>query len=276
MHCHSTIRGNHESWLRFIGGTVLPPNSIIGKDSLIGSVHFLLPGTSVFVMFHVKICGVRRAEDVQAVESSLADAVGFNFFPRSVRYVDPEALETAALSQLAASAGLVRVGVFVNASPHEIATVAKRIGLEAIQLHGDEDIALATRVKREVGLPVIRAIKLPPERLERGEIADQTEAWIEAGFRLLLDADAGAEHGGSGKTIDWEAVREWSQATRTVDWTLAGGLNRDNIAEAIELSGAVSVDTASGVEQTRGEKSFQLIHDFAARAMKAMRAIPPK
>ncbi|MFK8114844.1 MAG: phosphoribosylanthranilate isomerase [Rubripirellula sp.] len=217
-------------------------------------------------MFHTKICGVQKASDIEAVIASAADAIGLNFFPPSVRYVDPKTIETAKLSRQASAGNLFRVGVFVNEPAEVIADIAAAVQLDAIQLHGDETPSTASRVKLITNLPVIRAIKLPTQNLTLAEIEERTKPWSEAGFHLLLDADAGKAHGGSGKTIDWAVVREWSHANPNVRWTLAGGLDVDNVAEAIRISGATSVDTASGVEELRGEKSLALIEQFASAA----------
>ena len=82
----------------------------------------------------------------------------------------------------------------------------------------------------------------------------------------MLDVDAGAAHGGSGKTLDWPSVAAWAKVHPDVHWTLAGGLTPENVGEAIAASGAVSVDTASGVECPRGVKNEGRIHAFAAAA----------
>ena len=293
-------------------------------------------------MFHIKICGVREIDDIHAVADSGADAIGLNFFPASVRFVDPTVLKTAELSQVAAQRGLYRVGVFVNESIESIAATAKAIGLEMIQLHGDEPVSFARELSRCGRWPLIRAIKLPKGGLEPAAIEVLARPWIDIGCHPLLDADGGAAHGGSGQTLDWDAVRRWQgqskqgpngpngegpKGDRPVSlldqrdqmgtgqvpapkgdrrislpapqdqmgtdqmgtdqmgtgqllgpkggpkgdrpFTLAGGLNPANVAEAIRHSGAISVDTASGVESTKGHKDRELIQAFA-RACRAV------
>ncbi len=163
-------------------------------------------------MFHIKICGVRRASDVRSAGESGADAIGLNFFEPSVRYVDPTLPSTRELSQTAADRGLLPVGVFVNESPERIAQIVGTVGLSAIQLHGDEQPDVARQVHAATKLPVIRAIKLPTGEISVSTISEQAAAWIEAGCHLLLDADAGAAHGGSGKTLHWPSVRAWADA----------------------------------------------------------------
>ena len=215
-------------------------------------------------MFKIKICGVKLKSDVDAVAASPADAIGLNFFPPSVRFVDPKLETTRQLSVAAADSGLLRVGVFVNETSETIHQIVDQVGLDVIQLHGDEPVELATDLIGQ-GQQVIRAIKLPAGALNES-LQSAIDSWLNAGCDLLFDADAGAQHGGSGKTIDWITVRQWAKQNPHANWTLAGGLTPDNVAEAIKASGAVSVDTASGVESQRGEKSNELIQDFAERA----------
>ena len=213
-------------------------------------------------MFHVKICGVRQEEEIEFVAASGADAVGFNFFPPSVRYLDPEASATQSLARLAKRLNLFRVAVVVNRSAESIAALCDLVELDAIQLHGDESIADLRRIRHLVSLPIIRAIKLPRHPIEAAEMQARVEPWGEEDCHLLLDADAGKEHGGSGKTLDWDSVAVWSQQHPRASWTLAGGLHPDNVAEAVRKTGATSVDTASGVEQPRGKKDAGLTGQF--------------
>lgn len=212
-------------------------------------------------MFHIKICGIRFKTDIDAVADSQADAVGLNFFSPSIRYVDPAAPSTRELSLAAQTAGLIRVGVFVNESVSRIRSIADQVGLDVIQLHGDETVDQVAGL----GGPRVRAIKLPTGPLSIDKIAAKVDPWVAAGFAVLLDADAGAMHGGSGKTLDWPSIAAWAKSNPQVTWTLAGGLNPDNVADAIACTGAISVDTASGVESPKGQKSAELITRFAAR-----------
>ncbi len=216
-------------------------------------------------MFHTKICGVRRPDDIDAVAAAGADAIGLNFFPGSMRYVDPDATLTKTLASASLAAGLLRVGLFVNHSVDDILRIVTAVEIDMIQLHGDESVAMVGELMSRTNLPLLRAIKLPGGPLTVESIASWTFPWEDVGCHLLLDAD----HGGSGRTIDWKAVRQWALASPGVTWALAGGLNPQNVAQAILESGADSVDTASGVEQRAGEKSSQLIHEFVRERLKA-------
>lgn len=218
-------------------------------------------------MFQIKICGVREIADVEAVSQSGADAIGWNFFPPSCRFLDPENASTLQIASKAAQLGLSQVGVFVNHPIERILAISARLGIDAVQLHGDESPEFAMQLKEAGVRQLIRAIKLPVESLTVASITKHVEPWISTGAHLLLDSDGGRQHGGTGKTLDWTVVRDWALRSEVRSWTLAGGLNPENIATAIEQSGARSVDTASGVEITRGEKSAALIGEFASIAL---------
>lgn len=251
--------------------------------------------------FLIKICGVRLESDVEAVGQAGGDAVGLNFYPPSARYVDPSESLTSRLSALAANSGLVRVGVFVNESADSICRIVDQVGLEWVQLHGDEPVETAGNL-RQLGIQVIRAIKIPPGNIARTELSARTESasedsdllpadtiqtrvgpWAEAADALLLDADGGAMHGGSGQQLDWAALNTWDRNTERHlpdpsesklsvrrHWTLAGGLLPGNVSEAIRVSGAQSVDVASGVESARGVKCPKLIAQFTKAALAAL------
>lgn len=223
-------------------------------------------------MFHIKICGVRLPLDVKAVENCGGDAIGMNFYPPSVRSLDPTSPQTRVLSRLAETAGLVRVGVFANSSPAEVESIVSAVGLEAVQLHGDETVEIAREVAERTGLPIIRAIKLPTHPLTPEQIHAAAQPWIDAGCHLLLDADGGTAHGGSGQTLDWESLAAWSAKQADLVWVLAGGLTPENVGEAMLDSGAVRVDVASGVEEERGMKSEWLIRRFVVEAKAALEA----
>jgi phosphoribosylanthranilate isomerase len=222
----------------------------------------------VFAVFRQKICGVRLEKDVRAVESSGGDAIGLNFFPPSVRFADPRSPSTLALADLARQLGILCVGVFVGETRDSMERTVEHLGLDAVQLHGDEPLSVAVELIA-AGHRVIRAIKLPRSAFEAELLRDRSVGWTECGCHLLLDVDAGAAQGGSGKTLDWPSVAAWAVENPTVGWTLAGGLKPENVREAISVSGAVSVDTASGVECPKGVKSAPRIRAFVAAAEQA-------
>ena len=224
--------------------------------------------------FQVKICGVKSVDDIRAVEAAAASqkltaAVGLNFYPPSVRYLDPSESTTRAISEAAAQANLLRVGVFVNLTIDAIESICDSVGLDIVQLHGDEEPKVAAELIAN-GRDVIRAIKLSAAELTTTMITEKTSPWSAIGCHVLLDADAGAQHGGSGKSLNWETVGQWAHEHPNLSWALAGGINPQNVAESIQQTNAPTVDTASGVEETRGTKSAALIHGFFRSAASAM------
>jgi len=201
----------------------------------------------------VKICGVTRAEDALLAVRHGADAIGFNFWPRSKRYVAPEVARriVARLPPL-----VVTVGVFVDPSLEEIraAVDASRVGV--VQLHGDEPPALCAAI----GLPVLKAI-----RVKDAHSLAALASFEVAGF--LLDS-ATPGYGGSGETFDWKLAAEAAQAVPVV---LAGGLTPENVAAAVQAVRPFAVDVASGVESAPGVKDEEKVRRFIERAKEALR-----
>ncbi len=218
--------------------------------------------------FRIKICGVRSESDVIACATSGADCIGLNFYPASVRYLDPNSSNAKSINEQATLAGLIRVGLFVNEAVSQIITIYQTFGLEAVQLHGDETIEMA-QVLRNEGIPIIRAIRLPTVPLTPTEIQTAIGPWADLDVTLLLDADAGAAFGGAGRQLDWPSVAAWSQHFPSPqgqpNWVLAGGLDSENVWNACRISTAIRVDVASGVEISRGVKSAELIQKFVTQ-----------
>lgn len=232
-------------------------------------------------MFRIKICGVTDSATIDAVASSGADAVGLNFHPPSVRYVPPAA--AAELSQRALGKGLTRVGVFVAHSADQIASIAGSVGLDFVQLHGDQTAEDARRLIGQ-GFRVIPVVRLPAGPLDAETIETRVAPWRIDGVGVLLDADAGAHGGGVGMRLDWDAIGRWASSERGAEsgksdtgrrndqplsWALAGGLDAAVLADAIYQSRAKSIDVASGVEEPRGKKSPRRIAEFVAAAQQA-------
>ncbi len=218
--------------------------------------------------FQIKICGIRSTDDVAACAAAGADCIGLNFYPPSVRYLDPRGGQARLVNDRAAAEGLVRVGLFVNESADSIIDIADSLHLDAVQLHGDETPSLAESLLQS-NVHVIRAIRLPTTPISPVQIQQSTGSWADLPVTLLLDADAGAAYGGGGRQLDWPSVAAWNKAYSRPgnwpDWVLAGGLDCENVAQARRISTASRVDVASGVESSRGEKSAELIQRFVAQ-----------
>lgn len=201
----------------------------------------------------VKICGVTRLEDALAAARLGADAVGFNFWPRSRRYLDPRAAGEI-VGQL--PAGVVSFGVFVDPSRAEAEAALAASGVAVAQLHGDEPPALCAAL----GVPVVKAIRVSGP----GDLAALASYEVRA---FLLDS-ASAGYGGSGVAFDWSLAAE---VARELPVFLAGGLGPDNVAEAVRTVRPLAVDVASGVETSPGVKDLARMEAFIRNAKRASR-----
>lgn len=198
----------------------------------------------------VKICGITRLEDALAAVRLGADALGFNFWPGSKRYLAP----AAARDIIRALPPLVTtVGVFVDPGRDEALAAAAVSGVQVLQLHGDEPPEACARL----GLPVLKGLRV---RDEASLAALDRYAGAVAGF--LLDADS-AGYGGSGRTFDWALA---ARAAARHPIVLAGGLTPANVAEAVRAVRPWAVDVASGVESAPGLKDLELVSRFVRAA----------
>jgi phosphoribosylanthranilate isomerase len=205
------------------------------------------------VTVRVKICGLTRLEDALAAVRLGADALGFNFWPGSRRYLAP-ALARDIIRHLPPL--VTSVGVFVDPSHDEAVAAAAISGVQVIQLHGGESPLLC----RSFQLPVLKALPVGgPEALDAAEPY--------AGLAgLLLDAPSPG-HGGSGQPCHWPTARALAARGPVI---LAGGLHPGNVAEAIAAVGPYGVDVASGVERSPGVKD----HELLARFLRAAKESP--
>jgi len=195
----------------------------------------------------VKICGITSSEDGRLAAAEGADAVGFVFWPRSPRYVQPtRAREIAdALPPFVA-----RVGVFVDASPEELERVAEVARLDVLQLHGVESPGSLRGLSR-------RALKAI--RVDADFDVSRLSAWFDAGVGVLLDRGSTHRPGGTGRTFDWSRI-EGVRARGFL--AVAGGLSPDNVSEAIERMRPDAVDVSTGVESTPGRKDPEKLRAF--------------
>jgi phosphoribosylanthranilate isomerase len=184
----------------------------------------------------VKICGITRVEDARAALAEGATALGFVFWPKSPRYIDPD---RARAIVAALPAPVMTVGVFVNQPADEVNRVAEHVGLNAVQLHGDEAPGFAEAMNR----PVMKALSLSNGSRE-------AERWP-VDVTLLIDAHDVDQRGGTGKKADWAAAAALSGRRRIV---LAGGLTPENVREAIAAVKPFGIDVSSGVESAPGIK----------------------
>jgi phosphoribosylanthranilate isomerase len=196
-------------------------------------------------MTRIKICGITNIADaLKAVELG-ADALGFNFYPKSPRFVSEEAAREI-IRKLPPF--LVLVGIFVNEPSEMIRKILESTGIQAIQLQGDESPDFCSQFSQ----PIIKAIR----------IKDQNSMKTIEDYRvsaLLLDCYSPGHYGGSGKAFDWSLAVEARKYGRII---LAGGLGPDNITEAIREVKPYGVDVCSGVEKEPGKKDHKKLKAF--------------
>lgn len=205
----------------------------------------------------IKICGVTTPEALDAVIAAQADHVGFVFFAKSPRNLDPRA---AAPLGARAAGRISRVGLFVDADDGAIAEAVEAAGLDALQLHGGESPERAAQLRARFGLPVWKAVAIAG-----AADVERAAAYVGAVDLVLFDAKTpkGALPGGMGLAFDWLLLDGWKNRA---PWGLAGGLGPANVAKALRLTGAPLVDTSSGVETAPGVKDVGLIADFCRAA----------
>jgi phosphoribosylanthranilate isomerase len=211
----------------------------------------------------VKICGLSTAETLDVALAAGADAVGFVFFPPSPRHI---AYQAARKLGARVKGRAEKVALSVDADDALLDAVVEVLRPDALQLHGKETPARLAAIKRRFGLPVMKAI--PVET--RGDLAAVAD-YVGVADRLLFDARAPREAtrpGGLGKSFDWRLLENLDPG---IPFMLSGGLDAGNVAEALRITRARSVDVSSGVERAPGEKDPDKIRAFvrAARAAEA-------
>lgn len=215
----------------------------------------------------IKICGLTRPGDLTALDRAGARYGGFVFFEKSPRHLE---LPQARALALQAPDGLAKVALTVNADDARLDAILAEVPIDILQLHGRESPERVAEVKARYGLPVMKAVGVADaEDLVGldiyGRVADM----------LLVDAKppkTAELPGGNGLAFDWRLIagRRWP-----VPWMLAGGLDADNVATAVAMTGARQVDVSSGVEEAPGVKDADRIAAFAAAAQGASAAPVP-
>lgn len=185
-----------------------------------------------------KICGFTRPEDARAAADLGVDAVGLVFFANSKRWVT---IEQAQQIVAALPAFVTVVALFVNETAEQIRETLRQVPINMIQFHGDEDDDFCRQFDR----PYLKAI-----RVQNATDIQTASARFPHARGLLFDAYHPDEYGGTGQSFDWSLLNQ----DLGKPWILAGGLNADNVAEAIRISGALAVDISGGVESSSGVK----------------------
>ncbi|MEP3248518.1 MAG: phosphoribosylanthranilate isomerase [Sneathiella sp.] len=205
-----------------------------------------------------KICGLNDPASVATAVAGGASHLGLVFFPPSPRSVTPG--EAARLVKDVPKP-VKLVGLFVDPDDAWLTEILRSVKLDLIQLHGSERIERVRAIREIFKIPVMKALKV-------ATAADLEDAgrYASVADMLLFDAKAPKElknalPGGNGLVFDWRIL---ANMELSVPWMLAGGLDKDNVAQAVTISGAKFVDTSSGVEEKPGKKDPRLITDFLA------------
>jgi phosphoribosylanthranilate isomerase len=213
----------------------------------------------------IKICGLSTPETLEAALEAGADMVGFVRFPKSPRHL---ALDLGHRLSLQAKGRAQRVVLLVDPSDEDIAQAIEAINPDLIQLHGSESPERVAEIRSMVNRPVMKALGIA----EKGDL-EALAPYVETSEHLLLDAKppraAGALPGGNGVSFDWKLLNGLDPALPIM---LSGGLNPDNVAQAIGLTKLKAVDVSSGVESSPGQKDAAKIKAFVQAARTAFAA----
>ncbi|MFP8488281.1 phosphoribosylanthranilate isomerase [Gracilimonas sp. Q87] len=198
----------------------------------------------------IKICGITNLEDARFAAGALVDYLGFIFYDKSPRYIEPG--EAGAIINWIE--GPEKVGVFVNQTLDNVNSIAKQTGLDYVQLHGDESPEYCGLIEK----PVIKAIHIEEDSVDY-LLKHQIEQYAEVADYLLFDTKIDGLWGGTGKSFDWSLI---SDLELDIPYFLSGGLKTGNIKEAIKSVQPFAVDISSSIEQKPGLKDFAKIEAF--------------
>lgn len=216
----------------------------------------------------IKICGITTLKDALAAAEAGVDLLGFNFYPKSPRSIEPESCQKITEVLRQDLPNLTLVGVFVNSSVSEIRSVLETCHLHLAQLHGDEPPEMLTEM-RDIAF---KAVRLSPELSLETSVSpfcrrpSVPESVSPLHPLLLVDAAVKGVYGGSGVTADWSTA---AQLAQQIPLLLAGGLTPENVSQAIRQVQPWGVDVASGVEARPGVKDAARMRDFVAAARNA-------
>src|SRR4051812_17626909 len=206
-------------------------------------------------MLRIKMCGLTTPQDARAAIEFGADALGFNFFPGSKRYVGGHADWIGALPD-----NVVRLAILVDPSWEQAKAIAAMPGITGLQLHGSETPEFCRRLLGE-GISFEKALPVSgPDSL--ANVPDFSTSTV------LLDSAGAGGFGGSGERFPWEIARAFVEANPHLRVVLAGGLAPENVAAAVAAVRPFGVDVTTGVEASPGRKDYERLRDFikAARA----------
>ena len=201
-------------------------------------------------MTKVKICGITSLKDATMAADLGVDAIGFNFYHGSKRYISPD---DAATIIGKTTMRVEKFGVFVNASVEEIIQIEGFLHLDTIQLHGEESPKFIEQLRLESDATIIKAVRIGPN-------FEPNEALKYKADAILVDAYSEDERGGTGRVVDWAIARQIAGSVEHV--YLAGGLTPEDVTVAIHKVSPFAVDVASGVESSPGIKDSKKVEAF--------------
>lgn len=196
----------------------------------------------------VKICGITKTDQAIAIENAGATAIGFICVPGTPRYIAPEQIRL-----ITQQLNVERVGVFLDADIDTIRETVEISNLNVVQLHGKESPEFCQAL-RSLNVKLIKALRIRSQQ-DLAQ-AQNYHAHVDV---LLLDAYHPQQAGGTGLTIDWTMLKEFNP---TCEWWLAGGLNPENILEALSLVTPHGIDLSSGLENAPGDKNLERVHQL--------------
>lgn len=205
-------------------------------------------------MTKVKICGITNYQDAEWAVRNGADALGFNFYPKSPRFIEPSGARMI-IDRLPPT--ILNVGVFVNEPLESIIETAKTSGIGAAQLHGEESPEFVRLAKEAARIPVIKAFRVSSRFRPEDVLVYDADA-------VLLDAYSPKEHGGTGETFDWEMAKRVGSIFPKM--YLAGGLSPENVEAAIRIVNPFAVDACSLLESEPGRKDPERVRAFLSAA----------
>ena len=207
-------------------------------------------------MSKIKICGITNLEDAFASTNFGADSLGFNFYPKSKRYIKPEdAFEI--IKKIPKE--VKKVGVFVNSNLDEVLKISNFLGLDSIQLHGDETQTFVKKLRKQTGTEIIKAFRVET----RFEPTVTKKFDVDA---VLLDGFHPKEFGGTGRKFNWDIANEVKRIFPKI--YLAGGITPQNIKEALKTVFPYFIDICSGVEIKPGKKDPEKLKEVIFQVKK--------
>lgn len=200
----------------------------------------------------VKLCGFTEENSVKVAIAQKCDFLGFVFYEKSPRYITPQ---NAAKISRQVPPNIAKVAVVVDCDFDALEKISQEFSPDFFQFHGSESLDFLEAVRRQFPqIKIIKAFKIfDSQDLERAQDFENCADYF------LFDSKIVGEVGGSGKKFDWKILENFNSKK---DWFLSGGLNIENIEEALKVTGAKMVDISSGIEKIRGQKSLELIEEL--------------